>query len=170
MKKILLFITLLLCSIIAHADFSNGVIAYQMKDYDKAYNTMRSLAETVDHSYAQYYLGIMYSKGQGVLQDDNEASEWFKRAAENKVPQAQYKLGKMYMKGVGVPKDYERAYVWFSVGAASRHQASISALEEVTPKLSTDELTEAKKSALSYVSRYGPGESYNPDQPVKIDN
>ena len=46
----------------ARADFNDGVIAYVMNDYEKAFTTMQSLAETSDHGYAQYYMGVMYSK------------------------------------------------------------------------------------------------------------
>ena len=43
----------------ARADFNDGVIAYVMNDYEKAFTTMQSLAETSDHGYAQYYMGVM---------------------------------------------------------------------------------------------------------------
>ncbi len=67
---------LLLCLILSqtvHADFNGAVIAYLMGDYDKAYTTMRARAESTNHSYAQYYIGMMYLNGQGVKQDYEEA-------------------------------------------------------------------------------------------------
>ncbi|MEM6998969.1 MAG: sel1 repeat family protein, partial [Pseudomonadota bacterium] len=71
MKKIsLLFIFILpILSMNVRADFNDGVVTYLMGDYDKAFTTMQSLAETSDHGFAQYYLGMMYMKGQGVEQD-----------------------------------------------------------------------------------------------------
>ena len=60
---------------------------------------MQSLAETSDHGFAQYYMGMMYLKGQGVDQDYEAASNWFRKASEKNIPQAQYKLGDLYFKG-----------------------------------------------------------------------
>ena len=34
------------------------------------------------HPMAQYIFGVMYSKGDGVKQDDGEAVKWFRKAAE----------------------------------------------------------------------------------------
>ena len=42
---------------------------------------------------AQYNLGVMYAKGQGVRQDYAEAVRWYRRAAEQGDVQAQSNLG-----------------------------------------------------------------------------
>ena len=86
MKNIRLLLLLLICIITttARADFNDGVVAYLMADYEKAFKTMQSLAETSDHGYAQYYMGMMYLKGQGVEQDYKAASNWFRKASEKK--------------------------------------------------------------------------------------
>lgn len=172
MKKIsALFILLFtLISSSAHADFNDGVVAYMMGDYDKAFKTMQSLAETSDHGYAQYYMGMMYMKGQGVDQDYKNAGEWFRKASEKSIPQAQYKLGNLYLKGRGVPKDFEYAYIWFSVGAAHKHQLSVNAIKKAKTKLSEEELKEADKVIATYVKKYGPKEEVDPNQPITIEN
>ena len=172
MKKISPFLCLLLTLITspARADFNDGVVAYLMGDYDKAFTTMQSLAETSDHGFAQYYLGMMYMKGQGVEQDYKNASNWFRKASEKSIPQAQYKLGDLYFKGRGVPKDYEFAYVWFSVGASHKHQLSMNAVNKAKAKLSDEELKEADKLIATYIKKYGPKKDVDPNQPIKIDN
>jgi TPR repeat protein len=154
----------------ARADFNDGVVAYLMGDYDKAFTTMQSLAETSDHGFAQYYMGMMYMKGQGVEQDYKNAGKWFRKASEKNIPQAQYKLGDLYFKGRGVPKDYEYAYVWYSVGASHEHQLSKSAINKAKAKLSDEELGEADKLIATYVKKYGPKEDIDPSKPIKIDN
>ncbi len=172
MKKIGL-ILILLSTIIttpARADFNDGVVTYLMGDYDKAFTTMQSLAETSDHGYAQYYLGMMYMKGQGVEQDYKLAGEWFRKAAEKSIPQAQYKLGDLYFKGRGVPKDYEFAYVWFSVGSAHNHKLSMAAVDKAKAKLSEEELKAADKLIAKYVKQYGPKEDVDPNEPIKVEN
>lgn len=172
MKKtssIFTFIFILFSSAV-QADFNNGVVAYLMGDYDKAFITMQAMAETSDHGYAQYYTGMMYLKGQGVVQDYKKAGEWFRKAAEKNIPQAQYKLGDLYYKGRGVPRDYEFAYVWFSVGAAHEHALSKKAIDKVKKKLSAEELIEADKLIATYVKKYGPTEDAGPDKPINIEN
>ena len=48
---------------------------------------------------AQYNLGVSYSNGEGVPQDDAEAVEWYHRAAEQGLAEAQYNLGVSYRNG-----------------------------------------------------------------------
>ena len=165
MKKVYAVILLMLIGTgAAKADFNDGVVAYLMGDYEKAYNTMISLAKTNDKdALAQYYLGVMYLKGQGVEQDYEEAGKWLRKASENRLPQAQYKLASLYTEGKGVPKDYEFAYIWYSIGAAHNHQLSVKAVDKARTKLSDAEFTEAQKLISEYLEKYGP----KPEEPEK---
>jgi TPR repeat protein len=165
MKKVyLVFLFILLGINTARADFNDGVVAYLMGDYEKAYNTMISLAKTDEKDgLAQYYLGMMYLKGQGVAQDYKEASEWFRKSSENRLPQAQYKLANLYTEGKGVPKDYEFAYLWYSTGAAHNHALSKNAVMNAESRLSESELKEAQKQLPEFLEKYGP----KPEEPAK---
>lgn len=170
MKRIiyglLLFFSL---SMPAWADFNSGVVAYLMGEYDKAFATMQSLSETADHGYAQYYLGMMYLKGQGTRQDLDEAGKWLRASAEKGIPQAQYNLAKLYMKGEGVPRDYERAYVWFKTGASHKHTASANGVEEAKKNLNEEQLAEADNLSNEYIDKYGPKEG-ELDKPKEVPN
>jgi hypothetical protein len=156
MKKFLCALLLLALSAGARADFNEGVVAYLTGDYDKAYATMRSLAETTDHAYAQYYVGMMFLKGQGVPQSYEEAGTWFLKAAQQRIPQAQFQLGTLYLNGQGLPRDLEQAYAWFAVGAAHNHQKAKAGLESARSRLSAEELAEAGKLSEKLVEQYGP--------------
>lgn len=159
MKRICYVVLLALAvSLPARADFNDGIVAYLMGDYSRAFTTMQSLAETADHGYAQYYLGIMYLKGQGVAQDDDQASHWLREAAEKRIPQAQYSLGELYMNGQGVPRDYEFAYIWFNVAAAHGHEKSNEGIQLARQKLTQDQVNEADRMTAEFVNRYGPKE------------
>ena len=138
------------------ADFNDGVYAYARGEYDQAYNTMRSLAETSDHGMAQYYLAMMYLRGEGTGQSYEEAAKWFRKSAEQRVKQAQYRLAELYMKGRGVPKDYEYAYAWYRLGAEHKHKKSANALASARAKLSAEELEEAEKLARKLIRQLGP--------------
>ena len=100
----------------AWADFNAGVAAYKQGDYATALREFRPLAERGD-AEAQYTLGLMYRKGQGVAQDDADAVKWYRKAAEQGDAEAQHNLGFMYGEGLGVPKDYAEAVGWYRKAA-----------------------------------------------------
>ena len=109
----LLFI-LALCLIIAPSawgDYQDGRTAYNRGDYATALKELRPLAEQ-GHAGAQYFVGYMYYKGQGVDQDGEEAVKWLRKAAEQGDVKAQLRLGMMYRLGLTVPKNYAEAEKW----------------------------------------------------------
>ena len=159
MKKLYLAIALTCLPVAAAlADFNDGVYAYSRGEYEQAFNTMRSLAETTDHGLAQYYVAMMYLRGEGITQSYEEAAKWFRKSAEQRVKQAQYRLAELYMKGRGVPKDYEYAYAWYRVSAEHKHKKSMGALATAQQNLSPEELEEAEKLARKLIRQYGPEE------------
>ncbi len=64
----------------AWADFKAGVEAYERGDYATALTEFRPVAQQGDAD-AEFILGVMYSKGQGVPQDDVQAHMWLSLAA-----------------------------------------------------------------------------------------
>ncbi len=64
----------------AWADFKAGVEAYERGDYATALTEFRPVAQQ-GNADAQFILGVMYSKGQGVPQDDVQAHMWLSLAA-----------------------------------------------------------------------------------------
>ena len=97
-------------------NFQKGLTAYNKEDDATALKIWRPLAEK-GYAKAQYYLGIMYNYGQGVLKDYKEAVKWYRKAANQGNAGAQYNLGHMYKKGLGVLKDYKEAAKWFRKAA-----------------------------------------------------
>ncbi len=63
-------------------------------------------------------LGYMYAKGRGVPKDDQQAIDWYRKAAGQGSVKAQNNLGEIYSKGVGVPKDDQQAYFWWLLASA----------------------------------------------------
>jgi TPR repeat protein len=66
---------------------------------------------------SQNELGLRYQTGNGVQQDAKLASDWFRKAAEQKLPQAQVNLGLLLVKGDGVTQDRNEAFKQFSSAA-----------------------------------------------------
>lgn len=101
-----------LSSLALGQSFEAGIKAYIRDDYATAIENFRPLAER-GIVKAQYFLGVMYDNGEGVLQDYNKAFQWYRRAAEQGDIAAQHFLGMMYEQGEGVPKDDNEAVQWY---------------------------------------------------------
>src|SRR5262245_51719027 len=63
------------------AGFEEGVRAYKSGDYATALREWLPLAQQGDAG-AQFLIGALYVQGQGVPQDYGQATQWFRRAAE----------------------------------------------------------------------------------------
>ena len=79
MKKLLtalvIIVSLGTAGSVCAQDFDKGLRAYDAGDYATALREWKVLAERGDAS-AQINLGLMYSTGQGVVQDNKEAVKW----------------------------------------------------------------------------------------------
>ena len=107
------------------ADFQKGVTAYNKKDYATALREWKPLAKQGNFS-AQYLLGVMYRKGQGVPQDYKTAVKWYRLAAEQGNATAQNNLGLMYGLGQGVIQDNVYAHMWLTIAASSGESQNAS--------------------------------------------
>ena len=101
----------LLASAAAAGPLDDGMAAAQKGDYAAALTLLRPIAEQGDPD-AEYTLGDMYDRGNGVPQDYKEAVKWYMPAAEKGVAAAQDRLGFFYSFGKGVPRDYAEAAKW----------------------------------------------------------
>jgi TPR repeat protein len=110
-KKLAISLGLILLTAFA-ADFQSGLDAYDKGDFATALKEWRPLAEQGDAN-AQYNLGLLYARGQGVAQDYAQALAWYQKAAEQDVPAAEYNLGVMYANGQGVTANAAEAKKWF---------------------------------------------------------
>ncbi|MBS4164006.1 Uncharacterized protein PRO82_001316 [Candidatus Protochlamydia amoebophila] len=66
---------------------------------------------------AQHKLGLMYERGQGVPQSDQEAIKYYQLAADQGNADAQFSLGFMYKKGRGVPQSDQEAIKYYQLAA-----------------------------------------------------
>jgi TPR repeat protein len=121
-KKCLVLVAALMMTLTAaHAgDFDKGVAAYNAGDYASAFVEFSELAEQGDMD-AQYNLGLMYNKGEGVIQDYAAAVTWYSKSAEQGYAPAQFNLGHLYLNGSGVAQDYAAAAAWYTLAAEQGH-------------------------------------------------
>jgi TPR repeat protein len=91
--------------------------AYQ-DDYvwQEKYKKALPKAEAGD-AIAQYDVGNMYEKGNGVARDNTKAFKWYLKAAKQDHDKGTFKVGYSYLRGKGVDKNYNKALLWLNVAA-----------------------------------------------------
>ena len=114
--RILLVVSVWLCSTAAVAGLKEGYEALSRKDYVTAANEYRPLAERGD-AEAQYRIGRMYEFGNGYAQDKAQGIAWIRKAAAQGHADAEQELGVIYATGDGVKQDSVQAVAWFRKAA-----------------------------------------------------
>ena len=89
---------------------------YEEKNYKFAFARFYAFAKA-GNPIAQWYLSMMYIRGDGVIEDKKKGFEWMSKSAEQGDLDAQYQLGRMYALGEGVNKDPKQAFIWMSKSA-----------------------------------------------------
>ncbi len=128
MGRILLFVILLLGgagSALAEmgSGMGAGIEAYKRGDYGAARAAWGPLASGGD-AEAQYYLGHLYAKGEGVARDPGRALYWFRAAAEQGESYGQFALGYVYEHGLGAAPDPVAAVRWYRDAAVQGNLAA----------------------------------------------
>jgi TPR repeat protein len=99
-----------------------ALAAYNAENYREAMRLYRPLAEQGD-AEAQYYVGHMYEKGDGVKKDQSEMVKWYRKSSENGFAPAQYRLAVGYAFGAGgLSKDQDEAVKWLQRSAEGGHK------------------------------------------------
>lgn len=78
------------------------------------------LAEQGD-CFAQFFVGLALSAGQGVTQDQATGARWMQEAARQGYKEAQYHTGIHFSLGHGVESDQKEAMRWFRLAAEQGH-------------------------------------------------
>ena len=94
-------------------DLNMAKQAYANKDFVTAFKLSRILAEK-GNAQAQFNLGEMYEKGNGVAHDYAEAIKWYTKSAEQGFSEAQNYLGVLYQNR---NEDYAEATKWYRKAA-----------------------------------------------------
>ena len=106
---------------------------YSEGDLDGAFAWCQRAADG-DLAWAQYNLGLMYQKGEGVARNEAEAAHWYGLAASQGFGDAQLRLGDLYYLGQGVPRSYTKAAHWYrraAEGGNARAQFQLGHLYDV---------------------------------------
>jgi len=97
------------------------VISKHTRDSDldeEIINILKKNYSSIKDRELQFLLGIKFSNGSGVAQDNAEAERWWRLAAAQGDIRSQYALGLMFQKGQGVARDDAEAVRWYRLAAA----------------------------------------------------
>lgn len=130
MKRTFIFIFFFCLVFLSNTSFSAKKTAEIADDYYKSAIEMPRSAHLIEifekyarsaelgNAIAQYNLAMMYSNGESVYVDYQQAVYWFRKSAEQDFAPAEYRLGEMYYfaKG-GLPRDLNKAIELFEKAA-----------------------------------------------------
>jgi TPR repeat protein len=133
--------------------YEQGLAAYEAREYVQARAKLTPLAEQGDPR-AQYLLGYMHEKGQGVDRNLEAAARWYRRAAEAGHPESQYRLAVGYLCGVGgLPKDEEKAAAWLKRSAQAGYPKAQKVLARMDSRGGVGLLRDARVALYCLVLR-----------------
>ena len=101
---------------VAAGPLEDATAAYARGDYATALRFIRPQADQ-GNAKAQYNLGLMYDKGQGVPQNFAEALKWYRLAALQGHAGARNNIANIYDEGRGIRQNYAAAMKWYRLAA-----------------------------------------------------
>lgn len=107
---------------LARAGYAEGAVAHGRGDYATAAKEFRIDKNNRD---AQFALGTMHERGEGMKQDHNLAFHWYLKAATTGHMGAQFNLGLMYMQGRGKPRNIDEALRWYRASASQGYPPAL---------------------------------------------
>ena len=96
--------------------FNKGLAADQAHDYVSAVQWLQKSSE-LGYPQAQIFLGLLFTKGDGLPKNAAEGTKWLRRAADEGDNAAQFYLAMQYVKGESVPQDNVLAHMWLNLAA-----------------------------------------------------
>ena len=136
MKRIILLLALITTINLSANPFNNIRIEtkrVQVPVSQKVIYAQRAAAQ--GNARAQFDLGLMYAKGEGVKRDERAAFKWFHKAARNNHTEAKFYMGLSFAQGRGVKKQAQLARYWFKLAAKSGHREAVAHLASIEKRL-----------------------------------
>jgi GAF domain-containing protein len=110
------------------------------------FDQLQQLAKIGDPA-AENALGLRYASGDGVKQDDKEATLWFTKAAENGIVKAQVALSGRYWSGRGVTASLSQAYFWIVLARAAGDKNSKTIAQHLSSQMTPPQIAAIEQQA-----------------------
>ena len=119
------------------------------------------IATTYRHPSAQYALGVMNIKGQGVKKNPQQGLKWLIAAARKRHAPSEAYLGDLYWEGKLVRMDRTRALMWYILAQQSavpnENPEIFNRHDTITGTVSSEERLEAEARARVWADQYPAG-------------
>src|SRR5690606_32105532 len=99
---------------------------------------------------AQYNIGLMTERGQGVTRDRAAAALWYWKAAHRGVAAAQLQLGVAFATGTGVGRDPAEALKWLDLAAKNGQPVPQALRARIAESLTPAERAEAGRTVREF--------------------
>ena len=136
-------------------------------NYKFAARSYLRLASAYGHPGAQYSLGLMNIRGQGVKKNPQQGLKWLIAAARKRHALSEAYLGDLYWEGKLVQKDRTRGLMWYILATqsttTSAHPAIFDRYNELNSQATEEERLEAEARARVWADEYPAGRDSIPD-------
>jgi TPR repeat protein len=127
-------------------------------NYRFAASSYLKIASTYGHPGAQYSLGLMNIRGQGVKKNPQQGLKWLIAAARKRHALSEAYLGDLYWDGKLVQKDRTRALMWYILAQQSTKPSEFPSIydryNELNSSAKDDERLEAEARARVWADQY----------------
>ncbi|MGB9143030.1 MAG: tetratricopeptide repeat protein [Aestuariivirga sp.] len=127
-------------------------------NYQVAASSYLKIASTYGHPGAQYSLGLMNIRGQGVKKNPQQGLKWLISAARKRHALSEAYLGDLYWDGKLVQKDRTRALMWYILAQQSTKPSEFPSIfdryNELNSAANQDERLEAEARARVWADQY----------------
>jgi uncharacterized protein len=131
------------------------------QDAADAARSYLKIATTYGHPAAQYALGVMNIKGQGMKKNPQQGLKWLIAAARKRHAPSEAYLGELYWEGTLVRQDRTRAVMWYILATQSARQEEnpeiFDRLTRLQALTSEEERLEAEARARVWEDQYPSG-------------
>jgi TPR repeat protein len=124
----------------------------------KAAKQFLRIASVYAHPGAQYALGVMNLRGEGMKKNEQQGLKWLTAAAKKRDPEAEAYLGDLYWSGKTVQKSETRALMWYVLAHENaqpdEHARIISRYGELRSAVEEEVRLEAEARARVWAEQY----------------
>ncbi len=127
-------------------------------NYKIAARSYLRIASTYGHPGAQYSLGLMNIRGQGVKKNPQQGLKWLIAAARKRHPLSEAYLGDLYWDGKLVQKDRTRGLMWYILAQKSAKPSEYPSIfdryNQLNSEAREDERLEAEARARVFADEF----------------
>lgn len=116
------------------------------------------IASAYGHPGAQFALGVMNLRGEGMRKNEQQGLKWLTAAAKKRDPEAEAYLGDLYWSGKVVQKSETRALMWYVLANENarpdEHARIIARYKELLGTLDEETRLESEARARVWAEQY----------------